>query len=125
VGYENEWRCHRAISGGGELIDQGVHLIDLSRWFLGDLSLDYTAMPTYFWPIKGRGQLPRCAGSKARWRGGMPPGRNGRTRFRLRLQGGRLKRANHIRADVFSTLPPPTEKTLRHSSGPSVPIRCR
>jgi predicted dehydrogenase len=51
VGYESEWRCHPAISGGGELIDQGTHLIDLSRWFLGDLSLDYAAMPTYFWPI--------------------------------------------------------------------------
>ena len=29
----------RASPGGGELIDQGSHLIDLSRWFLGDLSL--------------------------------------------------------------------------------------
>lgn len=51
-GYENEWRCHRTVSGGGELIDQGAHLIDLSRWFLGDLTLDYAAMPTFFWPVE-------------------------------------------------------------------------
>ena len=37
-GYEKEWRADPARSGGGELIDQGVHLIDLSRWFLGDFS---------------------------------------------------------------------------------------
>ena len=41
----------RASPGGGELIDQGSHLIDLSRWFLGDLSLRYAAAPTYFWDI--------------------------------------------------------------------------
>ncbi len=51
VGYEQEWRCNRVISGGGELIDQGAHLIDLSRWFLGDLTLDYAATPTYFWKM--------------------------------------------------------------------------
>ncbi len=51
VGYEREWRCDKALSGGGELIDQGSHLIDLSRWFLGDLSLDYADTPTLFWPM--------------------------------------------------------------------------
>ena len=33
------------------MVDQGSHLIDLARWFLGDLRLVYSAAPTYFWPI--------------------------------------------------------------------------
>src|SRR6516164_5926010 len=37
-GYEREWRFERSISGGGELIDQGSHLIDLAQWFLGEFS---------------------------------------------------------------------------------------
>ena len=36
VGYDREWRADPNLSGGGELIDQGVHLIDLAGWFLGD-----------------------------------------------------------------------------------------
>lgn len=52
IGYEKEWRCNQTVSGGGELIDQGSHLIDLSRWFMGDLQLDYAFTPTYFWDIK-------------------------------------------------------------------------
>jgi predicted dehydrogenase len=51
VGYEKEWRAQPAISGGGELIDQGSHLIDLSRWFLGDLTVDYASVPTLFWEM--------------------------------------------------------------------------
>lgn len=51
-GMEKEWRCQKAISGGGELIDQGSHLLDLSRWFMGDMSLDYAALPTLFWPTE-------------------------------------------------------------------------
>jgi predicted dehydrogenase len=49
VGYENEWRADPAISGGGELIDQGVHLIDLSRLFLGDFVHVQGFAHTYFW----------------------------------------------------------------------------
>lgn len=35
-GYENEWRNKPELAGGGELLDQGVHLIDLAFWFLED-----------------------------------------------------------------------------------------
>jgi predicted dehydrogenase len=49
LGYEKEWRGDKLKSGGGELIDQGTHLIDLSIGFLGELQLDYAATPNYFW----------------------------------------------------------------------------
>ena len=49
IGYDNEWRARPEYSGGGELIDQGVHIIDLARWFLGDfVEIDGYAH-TYFW----------------------------------------------------------------------------
>lgn len=51
VGYEKEWRMVPEISGGGELIDQGMHLIDLSRWFLGDFSSVEGHIATCFWDI--------------------------------------------------------------------------
>src|SRR5215813_1523602 len=35
-GYDKEWRANPEISGGGELLDQGIHVVDLFRWFLGD-----------------------------------------------------------------------------------------
>jgi len=50
-GYDREWRANPALSGGGELIDQGVHLIDLSRWFLGDFSEIQGFAHTYFWDM--------------------------------------------------------------------------
>lgn len=51
VGYEQEWRADPNISGGGEAIDQGIHLIDLSRWFLGDLQFVSGRALTCFWDI--------------------------------------------------------------------------
>jgi predicted dehydrogenase len=51
LGYEKEWRANPALSGGGELIDQGVHLIDLARWFLGDFSDVAGFAHTYFWQM--------------------------------------------------------------------------
>jgi predicted dehydrogenase len=51
LGYEKEWRANPAFSGGGELIDQGIHLIDLARWFLGDFSEVSGFAHTYFWDM--------------------------------------------------------------------------
>jgi predicted dehydrogenase len=50
-GYDKEWRADPRISGGGELLDQGVHLIDLARWFLGDFSSVSGQIATYFWDM--------------------------------------------------------------------------
>jgi predicted dehydrogenase len=47
--YEREWRFERSISGGGELIDQGSHLIDLAQWFLGEFTGVQAALRTFFW----------------------------------------------------------------------------
>lgn len=49
IGYDKEWRAQPAISGGGELIDQGVHLIDLARWFLGEFAEVGGYAQTCFW----------------------------------------------------------------------------
>ena len=51
VGYDKEWRADPNLSGGGELIDQGPHLIDLSRWFLGDFSEVQGFAHTYYWDM--------------------------------------------------------------------------
>ena len=54
------WRTHRLREGvarkprsfgRGELIDQGPHLIDLSRWFLGEFSHVEGRAETYFWKM--------------------------------------------------------------------------
>ena len=51
IGYDKEWRANPELSGGGELIDQGPHLIDLSRWFLGDFTEVQGFAHTYFWDM--------------------------------------------------------------------------
>jgi predicted dehydrogenase len=52
LGYEREWRANPRIAGGGELLDQGVHLIDLARWFAGEFSNVEGHLATYFWPMQ-------------------------------------------------------------------------
>jgi predicted dehydrogenase len=51
IGYDKEWRANPALSGGGELIDQGPHLIDLTRWFLGEIMDVQGFAHTYFWDM--------------------------------------------------------------------------
>jgi predicted dehydrogenase len=70
IGYEKEWRSNPEISGGGELIDQGVHLIDLARWFLGDFTRVEGHAKTYFWkmPVDDNAFLSlRTAADQTAW----------------------------------------------------------
>ncbi len=57
VGYDREWRADATLAGGGELLDQGVHLIDLTRWFLGDVASVSGFAGTFFWdmPVEDNG----------------------------------------------------------------------
>jgi predicted dehydrogenase len=79
LGYEMEWRADPARSGGGELLDQGVHLIDLSRWFLGDFTSVEGFAHTFFWRMRvddnafltlrtARGQTAFLHASCTEWR---------------------------------------------------------
>ncbi len=49
LGYEQEWRAQAERSGGGELVDQGMHLLDLSHALLGPLPLHSALLRTHFW----------------------------------------------------------------------------
>jgi hypothetical protein len=42
-----------AISGGGEGIDQGMHLIDLASWFCSDFTHVHGYAATYYWGHAG------------------------------------------------------------------------
>jgi predicted dehydrogenase len=65
VGYDKEWRSDPKQSGGGELIDQGVHLIDLAGWFLGEWAEIDGFVDTFFWnmPVDDNAFLHLCNSS--------------------------------------------------------------
>ncbi len=51
-GMEKEWRSSKDLCGGGELLDQGVHVIDLIRWFGGEIVEAFGKVETRFWNIE-------------------------------------------------------------------------
>jgi predicted dehydrogenase len=59
VGYDREWRAQPERSGGGELIDQGMHLLDLTHWLAGPLPLHSALLRTHFWdtPVEDNAAL--------------------------------------------------------------------
>lgn len=70
LGYDRAWRSDPDTAGGGELIDQGVHLIDLARWFLGDFTQITGFTSSYFWqrPVEDNAfLLLRTAEDHAAW----------------------------------------------------------
>ena len=50
-GYDKEWRADPDLAGGGELLDQGVHIVDLCRWFMGDFTEAFGHISTYYWNL--------------------------------------------------------------------------
>lgn len=50
-GYEKEWRADPDIVSGGQLMEQGIHAIDLFRWFLGDFTEVTGFTSTRFWKM--------------------------------------------------------------------------
>lgn len=51
-GLEKEWRSDPKKVSGGQLMEQGIHLIDLFCWFLGDMEKVTGLVNTNFWPIR-------------------------------------------------------------------------
>jgi predicted dehydrogenase len=70
-GYDREWRAQPERSGGGELIDQGMHLLDLTHWLAGPLPLHSALLRTQFWdtPVEDNAALILGEGRRAGPRG--------------------------------------------------------
>jgi predicted dehydrogenase len=51
-GYEKEWRGDSELAGGGELTDQGVHIVDLIHWVAGVPVEAFSFLQTAVWPIE-------------------------------------------------------------------------
>jgi predicted dehydrogenase len=51
TGFEESWRNDPEISGGGILLDQGIHMLDLFRYFCGDFDEVSGMVATAFWNV--------------------------------------------------------------------------
>lgn len=46
---QSDWRSKRAIAGGGILLDQGIHMVDMMRLFAGDFDEIHSFISNDFW----------------------------------------------------------------------------
>lgn len=49
IRYRDSWRSKSAIAGGGILLDQGIHMLDLISFFLGPLTVVEAVLTDSFW----------------------------------------------------------------------------
>jgi predicted dehydrogenase len=92
LGYEKEWRAQKAVSGGGELIDQGLHLIDLARHLMGEIVDASGYLPTLYWDMQVEDNafiLLKHAGGRPSWL--HATWTEWKNTFSLELQTRRLK----------------------------------
>ncbi len=49
INFESDWRTKRAQAGGGILLDQGIHMVDLLRLFAGEFTDIHSIVSNDFW----------------------------------------------------------------------------
>jgi predicted dehydrogenase len=49
ISFSSDWRTKRALSGGGILLDQGIHMVDMMRLFAGDFSEVHSFVSNDYW----------------------------------------------------------------------------
>lgn len=93
-GYASEWRADATVSGGGELLDQGVHLIDLARWFAGEFVETTAHLATFHWEMAVEDNaflLLRTAEGRVAWLHASWTEWKNLFSFEVFLRGGKLQ----------------------------------
>ena len=49
IRFDSDWRTRRALAGGGILLDQGIHMVDMMRLFAGDFTEVHSYVSNGFW----------------------------------------------------------------------------
>lgn len=49
VSFDSSWRTQRAVAGGGILLDQGIHMVDMMRLFAGEFTEIYSFVSNSYW----------------------------------------------------------------------------
>ncbi|HSK20610.1 MAG TPA: Gfo/Idh/MocA family oxidoreductase [Longimicrobiales bacterium] len=66
--HEKEWRADAELAGGGALLDEGVHIVDLFHWFAGAAQRAQAELQTAVWDL---GRLEDNAFAMLRFAGGV------------------------------------------------------
>lgn len=49
IRFDSDWRTQRELAGGGILLDQGIHMVDMMRLFAGEFTEIYSFVSNGFW----------------------------------------------------------------------------
>lgn len=49
ISFDSDWRSKREIAGGGILLDQGIHMVDLMRLYAGEFKEYHSFVENNFW----------------------------------------------------------------------------
>ncbi len=49
INFDSDWRTKRALSGGGILLDQGIHMVDMIRLFAGEFREVHSFVSNHYW----------------------------------------------------------------------------